>query len=136
MDDGRVKTFGFDHPDLDRIILPLFGATCHYCEEQIREGEAGFSMIHVCELPNCNLGMSAHRVFVHRACFLREIVGSVAHIEGTCSCDVPGSNRGDDPALTRRQAAEASVQAYKQRHEREVHGPRAKTETDIQRENG
>ncbi len=45
----------------------------------------------------------------HRTCFLRSIVGSVAHLERRCSCYVPGSEEGDPPGLTRRKAANLAV---------------------------
>lgn len=51
----------------------------------------------------------------HWECFARPILGSVAHIEKRCSCFVPGATEGDDPALTPRQAALASVEAYLKR---------------------
>jgi len=45
-------------------------------------------------------------------CLLRQVVGSVAHQQGRCSCY--GGDEGDDPALTRREAAAAAV-AYFER---------------------
>jgi hypothetical protein len=109
-DDGLVKVFGFKHPDLERIDLPV-NTNCFHCEEPIRQGEPGFSMMHVGNL-------SASRVYEHRACFLRGIFGSVAHIEHRCSCFVPGSECGDPGGLTRRQAAEAAVRAYERHYGR------------------
>lgn len=47
----------------------------------------------------------------HRACALRQVIGSVAHLERRCSCYVPGATEGDPDGLTRRAAAEAAVQA-------------------------
>jgi len=60
----------------------------------------------------------------HRACALRQVVGSVAHLEGRCGCVVPGSPAGDPPGLTRRQAAEAAVVAWR------LLGEAARTEDD------
>lgn len=131
-EDGQVKVFGFDHPDMERIALPV-GMTCHYCEEMIIPTDEGFSLIGVCPLPECSLGSQAHRVYEHRACFLRGILGSVAHIEKRCSCYVPGSHEGDDPGMTRRQAAEAAVSAWSTMHVELEHGPRPKAEANIQR---
>ncbi len=48
---------------------------------------------------------------LHQACYIRPLIGSVAHIEKRCSCFVPGAEETDDPSLTRRQAAEASLAA-------------------------
>ena len=51
---------------------------------------------------------------VHHACFMRQIIGSAAHIKKRCSCYVPGASETDDPSLTPRQAAEAAWQAWEQ----------------------
>lgn len=51
---------------------------------------------------------------VHHACWMRPIIGSVAHLAQRCSCYVPGAAEGDDPALTRRQAAEAALALWEQ----------------------
>lgn len=104
IDDGLVKVFGFTHPDLGRIDLPA-DVICFHCEEPIAKNEAGFSMFHIGNL-------SATRVYEHRACFLRGIFGSVAHIEKRCSCYVPGATCGDPEGLTARQAADAAVAAF------------------------
>jgi len=76
---------------------------CNYCDEPVEEGER-------------------HPAFrsepMHRACGLRLIVGSVAHLQGRCSCYVEGSEANDDPKLTKRQAAE-EVARFLQRREKE-----------------
>lgn len=48
----------------------------------------------------------------HYACAFRLGAGSVAHIEKRCSCYVPGSNEGDPPGMTLRQAAQAALDAW------------------------
>lgn len=45
---------------------------------------------------------------LHHACYMRPITGSVAHLERRCACYIEGASEGDDPGLTRRQAAEAA----------------------------
>lgn len=52
-------------------------------------------------------------VVMHRNCGLRGILGSLAHVQGRCSCYVPGSTAGDPEGLTLRQAAEAAVEEWK-----------------------
>jgi hypothetical protein len=54
-----------------------------------------------------------HGMGMHPECMFRACAGSVAHIEGRCSCFVPGSTAGDDPRLTKRQQAEASVACWR-----------------------
>ncbi len=49
----------------------------------------------------------------HLECFARPIIGSVAHIERRCGCFVEGSHEGDDPTLTKREAARAAFRAYR-----------------------
>lgn len=55
---------------------------------------------------------SFHCEPMHRACGFRAIGGSVAHLEGRCSCYVPGSTEGDPPGMTRRQAAMAAIETF------------------------
>lgn len=54
---------------------------------------------------------------VHAACAARQVIGSVAHIERRCACYVPGADEGDAPGLTRRQAAEAALEAFQRQEE-------------------
>ncbi len=108
-----MKFFGTRHAggcaEVNRIEPPV-GAVCAHCVEPIREHDDGFLIPHYGgrgdppELP------------WHRACFLRGIVGSVAHQQKRCSCYMPGSTEGDDPALTVRQAAEAALTEYLKSH--------------------
>lgn len=58
---------------------------------------------------------------MHYACGFRAVLGSVAHIEKRC---VPGSDEGDAPGLTKREAAVAALQAF-----RRVHPAEASSET-------
>jgi len=44
-------------------------------------------------------------VHEHLDCFLRTLFGSVAHLEGRCSYYVSGSQEGDPPEMSRREAA-------------------------------
>lgn len=73
---------------------------CAWCGERIADGEQNA----IC----ANEAM-------HRECAFRAVVGSAAHIERRCSCYVLGSAEGDDPALTKRQAAAAALAAYDRR---------------------
>jgi hypothetical protein len=52
----------------------------------------------------------ANGPIAHRPCFMRALIGSLAHQQQQCSCYVLGSECGDPSDMTRRQAAEA---AYK-----------------------
>lgn len=52
----------------------------------------------------------------HRECQFRMVAGSVAHIEERCSCFVPGSEKGDPPRMTKREAARAAVKAWRKRN--------------------
>lgn len=48
---------------------------------------------------------------LHFACGFRMVAGSVAHIEGRCSCFIVGSEESDPPGMTKREAALAAVRA-------------------------
>lgn len=97
----RLRWFGHQYTapvywDTQETQTPE-GAICVHCEESIEAGDDGW------------IDASNHPF--HRACWLRLIFGSVAHIEKRCSCYVPGSDESDPPGLTRRQAAEAALKA-------------------------
>lgn len=79
---------------------------CIWCEEPLLPGE-----------PFKQYGNGPR---AHWECSVRSIVGSVAHIEERCCCFVPGSTCNDDPALTRRQAAQAAVDAFLARENIEI----------------
>jgi hypothetical protein len=108
-DDGCVKVFGGKHPHLETVPVPV-GEPCSYCDEMIEAAESGFSQLLIDE-------RGSRRIYLHRACFLRCIYGSVAHIHKQCSCYVPGATEGDPPEMTKRQAAVAAVAAWEnERH--------------------
>lgn len=90
-----VKWFGkkgsaqiYDH--CPKTETPI-GVLCTHCTEPILYGEDGFLD-------------SVSNPF-HKECWLRLILGSVAHQSGTCAC-FKGEDGEDDPeGLTPRQAA-------------------------------
>ena len=56
----------------------------------------------------------SYRQSMHFACGFRAVAGSVAHILKRCGCYVLGSVENDDPNLTKRQAAEAALTAWRE----------------------
>lgn len=70
--------------------------TCNHCEEPIALGDQGV--------------IYDNGPVAHLNCFLRGIVGSVAHQLKQCGCFVKGATEGDPPELTRRQAADKAVE--------------------------
>lgn len=60
--------------------------------------------------------MTVNGRMVHFECGARGVLGSLAHVEGRCSCYVPGADELDPPHMTRRQAAKAALDAYLRRH--------------------
>jgi hypothetical protein len=73
---------------------------CAHCNEPILDGEE-------------RMPFSGGAIWMHRNCGMRGIIGSVAHLQGRCSCFVPGSTAGDPEAMTLRQAADAAVTEWK-----------------------
>lgn len=49
----------------------------------------------------------------HWACAVRQVLGSVAHLEQRCSCYVPGAQEGDPAGVSKREAAEAAVRVWR-----------------------
>jgi hypothetical protein len=74
---------------------------CMHCGEEILLGE---------EVTLVNNGQA----MMHVNCEMREIIGSVAHLERRCSCFVPDSSEGDPPGMTRREAADLAVKLWRQ----------------------
>lgn len=75
---------------------------CPYCTERIE--------------PSAEVIPLAGNQQWHTECFLRAVIGSVAHIERRCSCYVPGSTEEDPPGMTVRESARAAWAAYQRRH--------------------
>ncbi len=75
---------------------------CVHCQEPVLPGEPRETVHLVTPAGLRSRG-------VHAACAARGVLGSVAHQQRRCGCYVPGSTAGDDPALTKRQAAEAAL---------------------------
>lgn len=69
---------------------------CQWCDEPVLPGEEP--------------SVPIHGAAFHAECALRQIIGSVGHIHGLCSCH--GGIMEDDPALTKRQQAKAAGKAY------------------------
>lgn len=86
-----------DKPPIDRPLLP-----CAWCEEVFTPEDSGI------QIPSLD-GPPAP---FHRACWLRQMVGSVAHLERRCGCYVPGATELDPPHLSKRAAAEAAAIYY------------------------
>lgn len=113
-DHERMKWFGksWNAPvcdPRDHITTPV-GKPCFYCKESIEENDSGLMHIHI--------GDTARMVPEHYECFLRGIIGSVSHIEKTCSCYFKGSTENDPPGMSLREAARAAViakEAYEKR---------------------
>jgi len=75
------------------------GAFCCHCLEVIRGGEDGW--------------IYSNGPAAHRECFMRSIVGSVAHQQRRCSCY--GGSGEDDDGLTPRQAAQAALDHWEKK---------------------
>lgn len=85
----------------ERVETPQ--APCHWCNEDIVEGEKGLV------LPG-----SEGDVPFHQECFLRQIVGSVNHQQGICSCF--GGVDEDPAGLSVREAAKAAVKLFEDKN--------------------
>lgn len=88
---------------------------CSFCEEEIQPDDSGFLIPAYGIDPNEAFLYEGHTYTpYHRECFLRTIVGSVAHQRHQCSCH--GGTGEDDPKLTKRQAAKAAVREFDKRY--------------------
>jgi hypothetical protein len=74
---------------------------CHNCEEPIERKTD-------CIYP--------HAPQLHHECLFRLVVGSVAHIEGRCSCVDPNATETDPPNVSKREAARMALAAWQRLH--------------------
>lgn len=96
----------------EQAPAPL-GQPCLHCGEAIEDGDKGLLMPYIAKDPARQEEMEDLAVPVHLDCFLRMLCGSVAHQQGACACH--GGTGGDDPALSKREAAKAAVEYYESR---------------------
>jgi hypothetical protein len=95
-----------DEPYLGERTSTPANRICFYCDEPIAPTDSGV----IYPDGDC----------CHKNCHLRGVIGSLAHVEHRCACYVPQSDEEDPPGLTKRQAANAAVEAYLQRERRRV----------------
>lgn len=76
--------------------------TCNWCHETVTATDTFYQY--------------ANGPIAHRNCALRQVIGSVAHLERRCGCYVSGASDGDPDGLTRRQAATLAVQRWRELH--------------------
>lgn len=82
---------------------------CPWCDELVEDGE---------DYETTNDGELRY----HRACLIRQVVGSVAHQRRECSCY--GGTGEDSPNLTPREAARAAWNYFLEHHVQETDLPR------------
>lgn len=106
-----MKWFGpapFSPASVETPEVPIpVGAPCAWCEEPITPSDAGYV------IPLVDVDATRDQPY-HADCWLRLLLGSVGHQQGTCAC--VGGDDGDPPELTRREAAHAAVATYQERH--------------------
>jgi hypothetical protein len=90
-----------------KLVETPVGQACLSCGELIAEGDSGTITAVVREKGKATTSPQ------HRECFLRRIVGSVGHQQGTCSCY--GGQLEDPPEMTKREAAIAAVKLFERR---------------------
>ena len=98
--DAEIRWFGTIRGQGAAVPVPV-GSLCYHCEEAIVAEDSGI------QYPDGDVA--------HRNCHLRQIIGSVAHVERRCGCYVSGSEENDPPGLSLRQAADAAVAAFEKR---------------------
>ncbi len=92
-----IEMFGQGHYEIELVASSAARHQCDWCGEPL--------------LPSEIIDPAAPK-FMHHECVLRAVIGSVAHIEGRCSCYTTGSEEGDPPGMSKRDAARAAVLAY------------------------
>jgi hypothetical protein len=111
-----MKFFGRAYPsmayfDSEQARTPV-GEPCGRCKEPIAATDDGWM------IPSLSFHNTPSQTPMHRECFMRCIVGSVAHQQFKCGCFVNGSACHDDPALSVRDGARAALDYYEAQHGR------------------
>jgi hypothetical protein len=98
------------HPDCTEALAERLRTEhrglCLWCEEPVLAGERAEQTVFLTRA-------GPEEVWRHWECAARAALGSVAHQERGCSCH--GGPGEDDPALTRREAARAALEAGRRR---------------------
>lgn len=81
--------------DAREVSTPV-GTPCQECREPIELGDRGLLEI-VVRLEGTTVEP------IHRECHLRSVLGSIGHLQGTCSCY--GGDSEDPPGMSRRESA-------------------------------
>ena len=71
---------------------------CEWCDEVVLAAERDYAFVQP----------------MHRECGFRTSVGSVAHLLRRCNCYKLGSTLSDPPDLTKREAARAAYELFRQ----------------------
>lgn len=121
-----VAYFGekWDAPHLDeepdKVVVQIptpVGEICPLCEEPVNDGDRGLMMPFVTTVDGDWVGKPRP---VHAECNLRQVLGSPAHLMGTCRC----SGHNEPPfAGTRREEAQVVVRIVNRRRQRNHQGP-------------
>lgn len=101
-----TKWFGKKYPapaydDCPRVETPI-GEACIQCGEEIAGDDDGW--------------LYANGPAAHRACYIRSIVGSVAHQQKRCSC-YGATDRDEEASMTRRESAKAALEYFETHRE-------------------
>lgn len=95
--------------DMQAVETPV-GQTCLNCTEPVEHDDSGVVM------PHMDARGNVYPSPVHLECHLRSVLGSVAHLEGRCSC-ATGRRADDRTAQSYRDQARATL-AWLQEHRR------------------
>ncbi len=100
---------------IDQTPTPV-GAKCGWCKEVIVEGDQGFLIPGIEGEFVASESKHQYKAVVtafHRECNLRQIIGSLAHQQGRCSCF--GGVGEDEPGMTLRESAKAAADFFEKR---------------------
>lgn len=101
---SSMKWFGFQYDApawevMDEIKTPV-GSSCLHCGEEIAADDHGVTM------PAGNADGTWFMASIHVECWLRQTIGSLAHINRQCGCFTGDFRKPEsDPKLTYREEA-------------------------------
>jgi hypothetical protein len=89
---------------------------CFHCGEGFQTGRAAEFMGLTRDEHVIVVLTGATSVAIHKVCLFRAVTGGVAHHEKRCGCYVPGAEHTDPEGMSKLEAAQAALAAFRKAH--------------------
>jgi hypothetical protein len=97
------ESWGAPACDPELHVPTPVGMDCEWCDETIEKDDRGFTM------PVMGSDLT---IYYHQPCFLRSVLGGLAHQQGKCTCYGGSADDMNPVGMTRREEAVAAVEMW------------------------